>query len=170
MISNAFYAFIFSLPHFCFSIEKSKRNFAKFPKLLTDTHDGSVYQNCPIGLLKIWPILTKLLEQNRLKQKNVEIAISKRTFKGGWSWAFNHGGWPSRWAPWQQPQSGPPSTGRGSSGNNRGAGPSWANSSSQRSWHPRQATNKYNSRWETNKQKPITTKENLTFRLFVFLI
>jgi len=62
----------------------------------------------------------------------------------GWSWAFNHGGWPNRgW--WQQPQSGPPSTGRGSSSNNRGAGPSWANTPSQRSWHPRQAANKYNS-------------------------
>ncbi|XP_055698388.1 heterogeneous nuclear ribonucleoprotein R isoform X8 [Phlebotomus papatasi] len=68
---------------------------------------------------------------------------------GGWSWAWNHGAWPSRWAPWQHQSSGGPSgsTGghRGGSGNSRG-GPWGGSNSSQRSWHPaRQAATKFTS-------------------------
>jgi Q family heterogeneous nuclear ribonucleoprotein R len=75
--------------------------------------------------------------------------MSGRGEYGGWSWAWNHGAWPSRWAPWQQQSSGPQSgsTGghRGGSGNNRG-GPWGGSNSGQRSWHPaRQAATKFTS-------------------------
>lgn len=110
---------------------------------------------------------TKSFLKSMLKSKK----IANFQPKGGWSWAWNHGGaWPSRWAPWQQPQSGPPSTGRGSSSNNRGAGPSWANTSSQRSWHPRQAANKYNSRWEILPKKQKTQRRKKKVLSFFFLI
>ncbi|XP_040159882.1 heterogeneous nuclear ribonucleoprotein R isoform X4 [Anopheles arabiensis] len=68
---------------------------------------------------------------------------------GGWSWTWNHGTWPNRWAPWQQqPPGGPTGSAsghRGGSGTNRGGGGPWAGSnSSQRVWHPARQT-KYTS-------------------------
>lgn len=174
MISNAFYAFIFFSSTFLFfhmrkNWKFTKNRYENFPQNSepadwhTHTSHGFRLSKLPNWMFRNWIKITKLLEQNRIENRNVSNRKSKTRyivpFKGGWSWAWNHGGaWPSRWAPWQQPQSGPPSTGRGSS-SNRGAGPSWANASSQRSWHPRQAANKYNSRWDTNKPKPISTKE-----------
>lgn len=165
---HIFYFFI------CEKIEKFTKNLKTFRKIPI-TADWHTHITWRIPFIKIDQLdLTKKnwIKNNKTFGTNSDCQYQKCwnrksnpdksvTFKGGWSWAWNHGGaWPSRWAPWQQPQSGPPSTGRGSSSNNRGAGPSWANSSSQRSWHPRQAANKYNSRWETNKQtKPISTKE-----------
>ncbi|XP_055627490.1 heterogeneous nuclear ribonucleoprotein R isoform X6 [Toxorhynchites rutilus septentrionalis] len=71
---------------------------------------------------------------------------------GGWSWTWNHGTWPNRWAPWQQqPPGGPAGTSsghRGGSGTARGGGggPWGGSNSSQRSWHPvRQTATKYTS-------------------------
>lgn len=67
---------------------------------------------------------------------------------GGWSWTWNHGTWPNRWAPWQQqPPGGPAGSARdrGGSGTSRGGGGGpWGGS--QRSWHPaRQNATKYTS-------------------------
>uniref|UniRef100_A0A1Q3FZZ0 Putative heteroproteinous nuclear ribonucleoprotein r rrm superfamily n=1 Tax=Culex tarsalis TaxID=7177 RepID=A0A1Q3FZZ0_CULTA len=72
---------------------------------------------------------------------------------GGWSWTWNHGTWPNRWAPWQQqPPGGPAGSAsghRGGSGTSRGGGggPWGGSNSSQRAWHPsaRQTATKYTS-------------------------
>ncbi|XP_073816500.1 synaptotagmin binding cytoplasmic RNA interacting protein isoform X17 [Musca autumnalis] len=77
---------------------------------------------------------------------------------GGWPWAWNHGAWPNRWAPWQHQSSGGPSSGGGGGGgsstgghrsggsaSNRG-GPWGGTNTSQRSWHSaRQTATKFTS-------------------------
>lgn len=78
------------------------------------------------------------------KHTNTHIFIESTPIDrtGGWSWTWNHGTWPNRWAPWQQQPPGGPagsSSGhRGGSGTSRGGGggPWGGSNSSQRSCYP----------------------------------
>lgn len=88
-------------------------------------------------------------------QKTQSCHTNANSTTGGWSWTWNHGTWPNRWAPWQQqPPGGPAGSAsghRGGSGTSRGGGgggPWGGSNSSQRAWHPsaRQTATKY-TRW-----------------------
>uniref|UniRef100_A0A8D8FCY4 (northern house mosquito) hypothetical protein n=1 Tax=Culex pipiens TaxID=7175 RepID=A0A8D8FCY4_CULPI len=94
-------------------------------------------------------------QNNKNKTRDPELSknANMQTYAttGGWSWTWNHGTWPNRWAPWQQqPPGGPAGSAsghRGGSGTSRGGGggPWGGSNSSQRAWHPsaRQTATKY---------------------------